>query len=65
MRKKLISKNHLTSDPTSFSFEVSFKNQQKLGNDFRKVSSLILALKVTQEVLCLPVTGSLIIIDLC
>jgi hypothetical protein len=38
MRKKLISKNHLTTAPTFFSFEVSLKNQQKPGNDFRKVS---------------------------
>jgi hypothetical protein len=38
MEKKLISKNHLTPAPTSFSFEVSLKNQQKSGNDFRKVS---------------------------
>jgi hypothetical protein len=38
MGKKLISKNHLTPAPTSFSFEVLLKNQQKSGNDFRKVS---------------------------
>jgi hypothetical protein len=38
MGKKLISKNHLTLAPTSFSFEVLLKNQQKSGNDFRKVS---------------------------
>ncbi len=38
MGKKLISKNHLNPALTSFSFEVSLKNQQKSGNDFRKVS---------------------------
>jgi hypothetical protein len=38
MGKKLISKNDLTPALTSFSFEVSLKNQQKRGNDFRKVS---------------------------
>jgi hypothetical protein len=37
MGEKLISKNHLTPAPT-FSFEVSLKNPQKSGNDFRKVS---------------------------
>jgi hypothetical protein len=38
MGKNLILKNHLTPAPTSFSFEVWLKNQQKSGNDFRKVS---------------------------
>jgi hypothetical protein len=38
MGKKLSSKNHLTPAPTSFSFEVLLKNQQKSGNGFRKVS---------------------------
>jgi hypothetical protein len=38
MGEKLISKNHLTPAPTFFSFEISLKNQQKSGNDFRKVS---------------------------
>ncbi len=38
MGEKLISKNHLTPAPTSFSFEVSLNNQQKSGNDFGKVS---------------------------
>jgi hypothetical protein len=38
MGEKLISKNHLTPAPTSFSFNISLKNQQKSGNDFRKVS---------------------------
>jgi hypothetical protein len=37
MGKKIISKNHLTPAPTSFSFEDLLKNQQKSGNDFRKV----------------------------
>jgi hypothetical protein len=38
MGEKLISKNHLTPAPISFPFEVSLKNQQKLENDFGKVS---------------------------
>jgi hypothetical protein len=37
MVEKLISKNDLTPTPTSFSFEVSLKNQQKLRNHFGKV----------------------------
>jgi hypothetical protein len=40
MGKKLISKNHLTPAPISFSFEVLLKNQQKSGNDIRKVSAV-------------------------
>jgi hypothetical protein len=38
MGKKLISKNHLTPRPTSFSYDVSLKNKKKSWSDFRKVS---------------------------
>jgi hypothetical protein len=38
MEKKLTSKNHLTPAATSFSLGVLLKNEQKLVNDFRKVS---------------------------
>jgi hypothetical protein len=37
MGEKLISKNHLTPAHICFSFEVSLKNQQNLGNDFGEV----------------------------
>jgi hypothetical protein len=40
MGKKLISKNHLTPATISFSLEVLLKNQQKSGNDIRKVSAV-------------------------
>jgi hypothetical protein len=40
MGKKLNSKNHLTLAPTSFSFEISLKNQRMILKKFKVVQDL-------------------------